>query len=70
MKVCVAGAAGAFGMKHLEALDAIDGVSECIIMGIPIPLGTGFFKLLHMVHGSKPPSRGAPLLSRGPKVPL
>lgn len=26
--------------------DAICGVSECIIMGIPIPLGTGLFKLL------------------------
>lgn len=26
--------------------DAIEGVSECIIMGIPIPLGTGLFKLL------------------------
>ena len=26
--------------------DAIVGVSECIIMGIPIPLGTGLFKLL------------------------
>jgi len=26
--------------------DAIGGVSECIIMGIPIPLGTGMFKLL------------------------
>jgi DNA-directed RNA polymerase III subunit RPC1 len=26
--------------------DAIIGVSECIIMGIPIPLGTGLFKLL------------------------
>uniref|UniRef100_A0A7S1XTP6 DNA-directed RNA polymerase subunit n=1 Tax=Phaeomonas parva TaxID=124430 RepID=A0A7S1XTP6_9STRA len=26
--------------------DAITGVSECIIMGIPIPLGTGLFKLL------------------------
>ena len=25
--------------------DAIDGVSECIIMGTPIPLGTGMFKL-------------------------
>ena len=23
------------------------GVSECIIMGVPIPLGTGLFKLLH-----------------------
>jgi len=27
--------------------DAIVGVSECIIMGIPIPLGTGLLKLLH-----------------------
>jgi len=26
--------------------DAVAGVSECIIMGIPIPLGTGIFKLL------------------------
>ena len=26
--------------------DAIVGVSECIIMGIPIPLGTGGFKLV------------------------
>jgi len=26
--------------------DAIVGVSECIIMGVPIPLGTGLFKLL------------------------
>jgi len=26
--------------------DAIVGVSECIIMGIPIPVGTGLFKLL------------------------
>lgn len=27
--------------------DAIVGVSECIIMGVPIPVGTGLFKLLH-----------------------
>lgn len=27
--------------------DAIDGVSECIIMGIPMSVGTGAFKLLH-----------------------
>merc|ERR1712078_642955 len=26
--------------------DEIVGVSECIIMGIPVPLGTGMFKLL------------------------
>jgi DNA-directed RNA polymerase III subunit RPC1 len=29
--------------------DKIVGVSECIIMGIPIPLGTGLFKLLRDV---------------------
>ncbi|KAK2152800.1 hypothetical protein LSH36_317g01042 [Paralvinella palmiformis] len=27
--------------------DAINGVSECIIMGIPMGIGTGLFKLLH-----------------------
>jgi hypothetical protein len=27
--------------------DAIVGVSECIIMGTPIPLGTGLFKMLY-----------------------
>mmetsp|Transcript_27788 Transcript_27788/g.32419 ORF Transcript_27788/g.32419 Transcript_27788/m.32419 type:complete len:553 (-) Transcript_27788:349-2007(-) len=34
--------------------DAIVGVSECIIMGIPIPLGTGLFKLLKKANA---PSR-------------
>ena len=29
--------------------DHIVGVSECIIMGVPIPLGTGLFKLLRDV---------------------
>ena len=29
--------------------DQIVGVSECIIMGVPIPLGTGLFKLLRDV---------------------
>ncbi|KAL1915660.1 uncharacterized protein VTP21DRAFT_6419 [Calcarisporiella thermophila] len=27
--------------------DPIEGVSECIIMGIPMPTGTGLFKMLH-----------------------
>jgi DNA-directed RNA polymerase III subunit RPC1 len=27
--------------------DSIVGVSECIIMGVPIPIGTGIFKLIH-----------------------
>ena len=33
MKVCVAGAAGAFGMKHIEALSAIDGVEVVSAVG-------------------------------------
>lgn len=33
MRLCVAGAYGAFGTKHLEALDAIDGVSVTAVMG-------------------------------------
>jgi DNA-directed RNA polymerase III subunit RPC1 len=27
--------------------DYINGVSECIILGTPMPIGTGLFKLLH-----------------------
>ncbi len=26
-------------------VDEIEGVSECIIMGIPMPIGTGLFKI-------------------------
>lgn len=38
--------------------DDIEGVSECIIMGIPINLGTGLFKVLHDVKiQSKPPRK-------------
>jgi len=33
MKVCVAGAYGAFGIKHLDAISAIDGVEVSSIMG-------------------------------------
>lgn len=33
MKICVAGAAGAFGMKHLEAVSAIDGVEVVSVVG-------------------------------------
>lgn len=33
MRVCVAGAAGAFGMKHLDAIKAIDGVSVTSVVG-------------------------------------
>jgi len=45
--------------------DAIAGVSECIIMGIPIPLGTGLFKLLQRCPKSdaKPPAGPKTLLA-------
>ena len=33
MRICVAGAYGAFGTKHLEALDAIDDVTVAAVMG-------------------------------------
>jgi 2-hydroxy-4-carboxymuconate semialdehyde hemiacetal dehydrogenase len=33
MKLCVAGAAGAFGVKHLDALAAIDGVEVVSVVG-------------------------------------
>ena len=33
MKICVAGAAGAFGMKHLDALSKIDGIEVTSVVG-------------------------------------
>jgi 2-hydroxy-4-carboxymuconate semialdehyde hemiacetal dehydrogenase len=33
MKICVAGAAGAFGMKHLDAIHAIDGIEVVSVVG-------------------------------------
>jgi DNA-directed RNA polymerase III subunit RPC1 len=52
--------------------DAIVGVSECIIMGIPIPLGTGLFKLLKKATApvAKPETQGSagrPLLLSIPR---
>ena len=34
MRICVAGAAGAFGMKHLDALAKIEGVQVTSVMGV------------------------------------
>ncbi|MCB1345043.1 MAG: Gfo/Idh/MocA family oxidoreductase, partial [Rhodobacteraceae bacterium] len=33
MRICVAGAYGAFGIKHLDALKAIEGVTVTSVMG-------------------------------------
>jgi DNA-directed RNA polymerase III subunit RPC1 len=43
-------------------VDDVVGVSESIIMGIPMPTGTGLFKIRHNV----PPV--GPLQSRGPPL--
>jgi DNA-directed RNA polymerase III subunit RPC1 len=32
--------------------DNIVGVSECIIMGIPMPIGTGLFRVQHKADAS------------------
>ncbi|KAH8934208.1 hypothetical protein BDL97_18G071100 [Sphagnum fallax] len=43
-------------VKYLELqavhgrVDEIEGVSECIIMGIPMPIGTGLFKICQHVE--------------------
>eukprot|EP00794_Sanderia_malayensis_P012253 gene12253-13515_t len=36
-----------FDAAYHGKTDDINGVSECIIMGIPMNLGSGMFKLLH-----------------------
>ena len=45
--------------------DSIDGVSECIIMGIPMTIGTGMFSLLNKSNIDTPPSQ-RPLLFDNP----
>lgn len=36
-----------FDAAYYGQTDKINGVSENIIMGMPAPIGTGLFKLLH-----------------------
>jgi DNA-directed RNA polymerase III subunit RPC1 len=45
--------------------DAIDGVSECIIMGIPVPIGTGLFKLLKRATRASAPSHVPSVVRKG-----
>ena len=44
--------------------DAIVGISECIIMGVPVPIGTGLFKLLHKAKKEVTVAKRTPLLSK------
>lgn len=45
--------------------DQVEGVSECIIMGIPMPTGTGLFRVLqeHHMAPERLARRPMPLLS-------
>ncbi|XP_034186947.1 DNA-directed RNA polymerase III subunit RPC1 [Osmia lignaria lignaria] len=43
-----------FDAAYYGQKDVICGVSESIIMGIPVPLGTGIFKLLHKADKEEP----------------
>ncbi|EJK66806.1 hypothetical protein THAOC_12234 [Thalassiosira oceanica] len=45
--------------------DAINGVSECIIMGIPVPIGTGLFKLLKRATRPSEPDPVPSVVKRG-----
>ncbi|MGH0118176.1 UNVERIFIED_CONTAM: hypothetical protein FKN15_045323 [Acipenser sinensis] len=50
-----------FDAAYFGQKDSVCGVSECIIMGIPMNIGTGLFKLLHKADKDpNPPKR--PLL--------
>ncbi|TPX38204.1 DNA-directed RNA polymerase [Synchytrium microbalum] len=51
-----------FDAAFFNKKDTIDGVSECIIMGVPMGIGTGLHKILH-----KPEVEEEPPI---PKVPL
>lgn len=47
--------------------DSIEGVSECIIMGVPMSIGTGLFKLIRRADDDAlPPKR--PLLFDDPDL--
>jgi len=53
MKICVAGAAGAFGTKHLEAVAAIDGIEVVsVVGGVPDDIA-GFARARGIPHATK-----------------
>lgn len=53
MRVCVAGAAGAFGMKHLDAIAAIDGIDVVSVVGGEPDDIEGFAKDRGIPHWTK-----------------
>lgn len=56
-----------FDAALYKTRDDVVGVSECVIMGMPVPLGTGLFGLLRNDHNSVmavPPRRETILQKR------
>ncbi len=53
MKICVAGAAGAFGMKHLDAVKAIDGIEVVSVVGGGPDDIEGFARARNIPHATK-----------------
>lgn len=53
MRVCVAGAAGAFGMKHLDAISNIDGIQVTSVVGGGPDDIEGFAKERGIGHATK-----------------
>jgi DNA-directed RNA polymerase III subunit RPC1 len=60
-----------FDAAYYGQEDEVTGVSECIIMGIPMAIGTGAFKLLYKT-GKKDPPKPVPLIFDVPEyhVPM
>ncbi|CAL9699297.1 unnamed protein product [Knipowitschia caucasica] len=54
-----------FDAAYFGQKDSVCGVSECIIMGIPMNIGTGLFKLLHKADKQPAPAQ-RPLLFDSP----
>lgn len=52
MRICVAGAAGAFGMKHLDALAKIEDVEVTSVMGVEADDIHGFAQDRNVAHAS------------------
>lgn len=53
MKICVAGACGAFGIKHLDAIAAIDGIEVVSVVGGEPDDVEGFAKERGIPHATK-----------------
>ncbi len=50
MRLCVAGASGAFGMKHMDAIEAIDGATVTSVVGTKIDVIRQFAEERNVPH--------------------